>query len=253
MSAAVKNARDSGKRKSARHAGKSLLAPTLGVHETLGESRLNTQQIYALEAMFSSHPAVQAAKTVLHSQLLSGGLQLVRGASVLKPVSYGEKNDDGSRRQGVTTDWAQHLEDYWLPFARDTVDSFLKFGLATVVFAEIPDDSNQAAIERLKKDVGMAARDVKRPRTRVLVPHVPHLGTYDVAFKGVDDYGYTRQYLVYNTAPGHATRVDEAAVVHVRQHPDSVGNVNSPLATVYELVPRAARTIGPSPASTHPA
>lgn len=35
-------------------------------------------------------------------------------------------------------------------------------------------------------------------------------------------------------APGQATRLDEEALVFLRQHPDSVGNCNSPLATVYE-------------------
>ena len=39
---------------------------------------------------------------------------------------------------------------------------------------------------------------------------------------------------MYNNAPGHATMLDEEAMVFVRQHPDSVGNCNSPLATVYE-------------------
>ena len=239
MSAAVKNARDSGKRKAPRHAGKSLLAPTLGVHTTdLGESRLNIQQVHALEAMYNSHPAVQAARSVIHAQLLSGGLQLVRNGEVLKPVSFGEKNEDGSRKRGVTKDWAGHLEEHWLPFARDIIDSYLKWGLCAVIYSEVPEDASQAAIDKLKHEVGMAVGSksaAKRTRSQLLVPAVPHLGTHEIAFKSSDDYGYTRQYVVYNNAPGRATRVDEAAVVHIRQHPDGVGNVNSPLATVYEL------------------
>ena len=47
-------------------------------------------------------------------------------------------------------------------------------------------------------------------------------------------YGYTRRYVVYNNSPGQATRLDEEAFVSVRQHPDSVGNLHSPLATVDE-------------------
>ena len=48
-------------------------------------------------------------------------------------------------------------------------------------------------------------------------------------------FGYTRQYVMYNNAPGHATLLDEEAMVFVRQHPDSVGNCNSALATVVRL------------------
>lgn len=59
-------------------------------------------------------------------------------------------------------------------------------------------------------------------------------GTYDIAWRSSGRYGYTREYLLYNNAPGHATRVDPSAMVHVRQEPDTAGNVNSPLATVYE-------------------
>jgi hypothetical protein len=60
------------------------------------------------------------------------------------------------------------------------------------------------------------------------------LGTYDIAWANAGAYGYTRQYFVYNNAPGNATSVDPSACVYIRQHPDSVGNLNSPLATVYE-------------------
>jgi len=237
---AIKSVRQSGQRKEARHNGKSLLAPTLGVHTSdLGEHRLNITQIYALEAMYQTHPAVQAARSVLHSQLLQGGVQLMRNGEVAKPVKFGETNADGSRKEGITQDWQRHLEEHWLPFAKEVIDCFIKWGMCPVVLEEMPDPSvYQDAVEKLKREVGMvdAKRKASRKRDKpnILVPHVPMLGTYDIAFALTGRYGYTREYFVYNNAPGHVTRVDETATVHIRQHPDSAGNVNSPLATVYE-------------------
>jgi hypothetical protein len=49
----IKHSRDQGRRRDAKHSGKSLLAPTLGVHTTdVGESRLNVKQQYSLDAMY---------------------------------------------------------------------------------------------------------------------------------------------------------------------------------------------------------
>ena len=236
----IKTVRQSGQRRDGKHGGKSLLAPTLGVHTSdLGEHRLNIQQIYALEAMYQTHPAVQAARSVLHSQLLQGGIQLMRNGEVAKPVKFGETNSDGSRKSGITQDWARHLEEHWLPFAKEVIDCYIKWGICPVVLEELADDTEQInAIEKLKREVGMVEakrKDVrKRDRPKLLVPHVPMLGTYDIAWAFTGRYGYTREYMLYNNAPGHVTRVDPTAFIHVRQHPDSVGNVNSPLATVYE-------------------
>lgn len=236
-SASVKNARASGQRKDAKHGGKSLLAPTLGVHTSdLGEHRLNVQQQYALEAMAQTHPAVQAARSVLHAQLLSGGVQLMRNGEIAKPVKFGETNEDGTRKAGITKDWARHLDEHWLPFAKEVIDAFLKWGLCPVIIEEVPEDVISGAIEKLKREVGISGGK-KRPRESkptLLVPHVPMLGTYDIAWAYNGRFGYTREYFLYNNAPGQVTVVDPTAQVYIRQHPDNVGNFNSPLATVYE-------------------
>jgi hypothetical protein len=68
-----------------------------------------------------------------------------------------------------------------------------------------------------------------------MIPLVPILGSYEVAFAMGGRCGYQREYLVYSNAPGQGTREDEEARVVVRQHPDAVGNVNSPLSAVFEL------------------
>ena len=235
----VKHSRDLGRRQSQKHHGKSLLAPTLGVHTSdLGQHRLNVRQLYAFESMWQTHPAVQAARSVLHSQLLSGGLQLVRGGKVLEDVAFGEKDDEGKNKQGITKSFKRHLEEHWLPFAKEVIDCFLKWGMAPVVLDVLEEPPIVEAIRALKREAGVEgaskrARVDKKPP--VLVPHVPQLGTYEIAWEPKGKYGYTRSYIVYNNAPGQATREDPEAQVFVRQHPDSVGNVNSPLATVYEL------------------
>lgn len=233
----LKRERDGGRRRDAKHGGKSLLAPTLGVHTSeLGEHRLNIKQVYALDAMYQTHPAVQAARTVLHAQLLSGGLKLVRDGEALKEVKYGEKDDKGENKKGITKHFNSHLEEHWLPFAKEVVDCFIKWGICPVVFEVLEEHPSVDAIRKLKNEVGVGAVKRKRPDPppAKLVPHVPQLGTYEIAWRPQGKYGYTRQYVVYNNAPGHATRLDEEALVFVQQHPDSVGNCNSPLATVYE-------------------
>ena len=66
-----------------------LISKSIGMHSSeLGERRLNLEQVYALEHMFQGHPAVQAARTVLSGQLLSGGISLRKnGADVeLEPL-----------------------------------------------------------------------------------------------------------------------------------------------------------------------
>mgnify|MGYP006136432741 CR=1 FL=1 len=178
--ASIKSARQSGQRKEPKHGGKSLLAPTLGVHESLGENRLNVTQIYALEKMFVSHPAIQAARSVLHSQLLSGGIQLVRDGEPLKEVKFGEKGEDGKAKRGVTSAFQQHLDVHWMPFARDVIDAFLKWGLCPVVFEVEEDDMHTKAMAALKRELGVTTGTSKRKepdKPPTLVPHVPHLGT----------------------------------------------------------------------------
>ena len=137
MAQQIKQQRALGQRKPSK-ANKSLLAPSLGVHTSeLGESRVNLQQMHALENLWVSSPPVQAAKTVLHSQLLAGGIQFERGGEKLKEVKFGETAEDGSRKRGITKDFSRHLEEHWLPFARECIDCLLKFGLVPVTFCEV--------------------------------------------------------------------------------------------------------------------
>lgn len=227
--------RDAGMRKAAlarSKLGDGVIANSLGV-STGGsaEHRLNLSQVYALEHMFQGNPAVQAARTVLSGQLLSGGISL-------------RKNGNDVELQPAFRD---HLNEVWLPFAQDVIDCFLKWGMVVISYEEHEDDLRRASLlsKRRKVDgpvskgkaASRAAKAVQQTPTEppVVVPMVPMLGSYEIAYRMGGRAGYKREYMVYSTNPTTGTRVDEDARVVVKQHPDNVGNVNSPLASVFEL------------------
>jgi len=221
---------------------------------TLGMNRVSNDQMHTLDQFFTSHPAIQAARTVLHSQLFSGGVALVRNGTMLKtlkstppdqpdkPASLSSASSAvGSattEQSGIKEPFARHLNNHWCDFARDVVDSFLKFGLVVVTYELEPEDESVRAVRLAQQEFGLSSK--KRARDPVvqrrLVPRVPTLGTYEVGFEQSGRNAYTRSYQVYaHQAPQHALKVDEQSVVHVLNHPDSVGNINSPLASVWEL------------------
>lgn len=198
---------------------------------TQGEHRLHLQQVYALENMFQSNPAVQAARTVLSGQLLSGGISLRKEGSDVE----------------LTPAFKDHLNEVWLPFAQDVIDCFLKWGMVVVSYEEHDDELRQASLAAKRRKVetpaakgrsgSKATKAVAQAPTEppVIIPMVPALGTYEVAFRMGGRNGYKREYQVYSNNPSVGTRADDEARIIVRQHPDSVGNVNSPLASVFDL------------------
>ena len=262
----VKATRDAGIRRT-RHSGavpaKHKVPPSLGIDTGFGNTQyVNGQQMTSLENMYYSHPAVQAARSILHGQLLSGGIVLVRDGSVMKTVRFGQTDSHGNRMHGITEDLAQHLQQHWLPFAREAIDAFLKWGLCPVVFDVVQEDRTLAeAVADMKTNVHVAdsstsgINDITRRRQHiratqglqfpgsvhttqsapVFAPHVPHSDTYTVGWRNDGRNGYRRRYFIENNAAGHATCEDAAAFVAIRHHPDPTGNVNGPLASVYEI------------------
>jgi hypothetical protein len=214
----------------------SVLSNSMGVPGAFqGEHRLNLQQVWALEHMFEGNPAVKAARTVLSGQLLSGGISLRKEGEDVE----------------LTAAFKDHLNEAWIPFAQDVIDCFLKWGLAPVVYEEYDDDLRKAAIfakrRKLQQQPAQKQQTGKSKAARaaaaapavdapaLLVPMVPSLGSYEIAFRMGGRQGYKREYYVYATSPSTGLKVDEEARVVVRQHPDVAGNVNSPLASVFEL------------------
>lgn len=214
-----------------KRASNSLIQNSLGVPtSTHGEHRLNLQQVYALETMFQSNPVVQAARTVLSGQLLSGGISLRKNGSDVE----------------LTQAFRDHLSEVWLPFAQDVIDCFLKWGMVVVSYEDHDDEVRRAALiakRRKKEEPPAKGRGSKAARAvadspqepPVIIPMVPALGTYEVAFRMGGRNGYKREYSVYSNNPSTGTHADDEARVIVRQHPDQVGNINSPLASVFDL------------------
>lgn len=199
-----------------------VISNSMGMHTgQSGEHRLNLQQVWALEHMFESNPAVKAARTVLSGQLLSGGISLRKEG----------------RDVDLTPAFKDHLNEVWIPFAQDVIDCFLKWGIVPVVYEEHEDSLRRAALlaKRRKLPKAKAGKVVEPDESPIIVPMVPSLGSYEVAFRMGGKQGYKREYLMYSTNPSSGVREDEEARVIVRQHPDVVGNVNSPLASVFEL------------------
>ena len=199
--------RSEGQRKEPKYKS-SLLENSLGVHTSdLGEKRLNLRQVYALENMFQGHPAVQAARTVLSGQLLSGGISLRK---------------DG-KDVDLTPQFRDHLSEVWIPFAQDVIDCFLKWGLVPISYEEYEDDTLRASLlsKRMKLSPkgrgGSNASKAVAATTRaspVIVPIVPTLGSYEVAYAMGGRKGYKRQYLLYSNAPGQGTRERGAGQGH---------------------------------------
>ena len=165
---------------------------------------------------------------MLSGQLLSGGISLQEWKDV----------DDGVK---------DHLSEVWLPFAQDVIDCFLKWGIVVISYEDHDDEVRRAALMAKRRKVvepvakgrgSKAARAVAEAPTDppMIVPMVPALGTYEVAFRMGGRNGYKREYSVYSNNPSTGTRADDEARVVVRQHPDQVGNINSPLASIFDPV-----------------
>ena len=136
---------------------------------------------------------------------------------------------------------------HWVPFAQDVIDCFLKWGFAVVSYEEDEDEVQREALlakrrklaepppQRPRSSKAAKAVDKAQAKPPLIVPIIPALGSYELAFKMGGRVGYKRQYKVYTNAPSLGTREDEEARVVVRQAPDAIGNINSPLASVFEL------------------
>ena len=224
---------------------------------TPGEVKLSGEAMGALQHLYNTSPSIQAARQILMGQLLSSGIVVRRnGKSVdLKPI------------------FSKHLEDQWVPFARRVIDNFLMYGFVVVslepedppAFANLLGRGQEvAALSNTNKmgtnsvggyDYGSGdaheARKRKRPIVddaaagaavaaealasgKNLVPFVPDLGTYDVSFLHVGEYGYRRQYRIFATTSQAAYRQDVNAEIFFKSEPDSAGNICSPIATVFQ-------------------
>ena len=211
--------RTRGARRASASRASDFLGPTQSLMHTgrPGEKKMNRQQLEAIHHLFYTHPAISAARSVLHGQLLSSGIVLKRRGETVE----------------LKAAFKQHLDEVWVPFATDVIDSFLKYGYVVVAYDEDEESLQRQRVKRLRRAKEKQGAAPEEPQNN-LVPMVPTIDTYDLSYVHSGKKGYKRQYIVHSTAPGQTSRVDEDARVIIRSQPDSTGNINSPMSVVFD-------------------
>ena len=223
-----------------------------------GEIRISNEHMHALNHLYHASPSIQAARTILLSQLLSSGCVVRR---------------DGKDVELKDT-FARHLHDVWVPFAKKVIDHFLQFGFVIVSLEEeapppfanfmrakklaaqsemgpeangpenrrkdAPDASELRGRKRpILADSDQKLRTPQRPDGKAeartnLVPVVPDVGQCELSFVYVGASNYRRQYRIFSTNSDSVYKQDFASEVFFRNHPDAAGNLCSPVATVFQ-------------------
>jgi len=211
-----------------------IWTPGLGRQNQTKEVTVDPQQLQILQNLFETHPTLVAAKNVLESRLLSGGLSLRRNG---RPVD-------------LTPEFRQHVDDHWTQFARDVIGAFLIGGFVVISYEEEAPECattrrrhKRARVRRAGGGEGgeageagaAAAASGGALRRRNVVPIIAPADSYKVGFEMGGRAGYQRVYKVYKTELDNTLDVDEEAVLFVRDPPDNRGNVNSPMAAVYHI------------------
>lgn len=206
-----------------------------------GEVQVVGDQMVAIHQLYTTNASMQAARQILMGQLLSSGIVLRRnGKDVL-----------------LTEGFAKHLENVWISFARNVIDSFVQYGFCVVSIEEedVPpffhfrqkqpgDDGQNSYMESLAKrqrvgmltsrhDENMTAGDLINSGKN-LIPCVCELGSYSVSFAMGGRKGYKRRYKVSTCTNAQAMQVDMDVGIFFKSEPDSYGNINSPVATCFD-------------------
>ena len=212
---------------------------------TTQEVTVNTDQVKQLQQMYETHPTIVAAKNVLESQLLGGGLQLKL---------------DGEA-SGQWPELSQHIDECWMPFARDLISAFLVYGYAVVAYEKEDllcptvrarvrrrvdgvingklagrmngsDDSDRVGDER---DGGRGTMRTSGKSSQkngaTIIPMVVSPSNYTLCFTNPEG-SYQRRYYIYRTTRVGGMDEDISSALIVHDPPDDLGNINSPMASV---------------------
>ena len=216
-----------------------------------GEVRISNDVMIALNHLYNASPSIQAARTILIGQLLSSGCVVRRNGEDVK----------------LKDTFSRHLHDVWVPFAKHVIDHFLQFGFVIVSLeeespppfaafikgkamaaqSEMGPDANGHTNRRVDPPDASATRARKRPihenqpapvatppSNTNLVPVVPDIGQCELSFVYTGNSNYRRQYRIFSTNSDSVYKQDFSSEVFFRSHPDSAGNVCSPIATVFQ-------------------
>ena len=180
-----------------------------------GEVRINADAMMAISHLYETSPSIRACRAILFGQMLGSGVCVKRGGNNVK----------------LTDPFAKYLEDKWIPFARDIIDNFLKYGFV-VVSIENDDPPPFAGLREQRKRqrasapppvrdsqaarkqsvaypqsaasiVGKGVRNVAvdaRDSATNMVPLVPDPNVYMLSFIRREDSNYKREYRVYSTS-----------------------------------------------------
>lgn len=200
-----------------------------------GEVALRMDQLRKLREIFDSHPTIVAAKSVLQSQLLGGGLQLKVNGEVV-PIS---------------SELSQHIEEFWMPFARSFINSVLVGGFAVIAYEKEHATCAMVRAQSRHRCEGVLTGSIRGHKARMesksktvdntkhkassVVPVVVPLDLIDVSFV-VPDMSYQRKYIIRRTKGINVVDEDTDAVLIIHEPPDEFGNINSPMASVQSII-----------------
>lgn len=181
--------------------------------------KVNTAQMLSIDQVFYSNPIIFAARNVLQGHATSGGVYMKKGGRDVEP----------------RPEFSEHLDEHWVVFARQCIDSLLKYGLVVVGFDRcmIPtaDTPLNVSMKNNPADEGLAKSKRRTDSTMGgVVPVVLETGDYQLQIHGVGVNGYTKIYSVMN----EKGEEDRDSFVYAKQHPDKAGNVTSAMAALFE-------------------
>ena len=136
-------------------------------------TQLNRSQMQALQSMFTSSPIIGAVRTILHHQLVNGGICLRRNGQLVP----------------TTPAFQRHLSTHWRRFSSDCIDALFTYGLVVVA---VDQDEHLAREQR---------RQLRRlgPVPPAYSPLVVPMECIDISMRSGGRAGYVREYVVHTT------------------------------------------------------
>ena len=241
----------------------SFFTPGLGAPGANAQAQVyvNTEQMQRLRSMHELHPTLQAASNVLESQVLSSGISL---------KLYGERAEltpeFNEHLQQVWVSFAREVLVSFLvygfcvvSFETEDLDCATTLPQRKRMRGSDPNQSSNSAngtvqggaatdssvrnnggpLQKLTEIGRFVDENIDQVVANTVgtytIPVVAPPETYRLAFDMSGRGGYQRRYKVYRTGMHHGLEVDEDVVVFIRHPPDAKGNINSPVASVYEI------------------
>lgn len=237
----------------------------------LGQVFVDEVQMNTLRNLFETHPTIVAAAQVLESQILSSPLTLkYHGERTELTPEFRQHIDEHWNR--FARDVLKHFIMYGfcvVTFEQELLDcattlperkrAYMRSAsgssqdgrastsysdgtsLMTNAVNEEPrlSSTRRGPVDELDELRRFVEDNVDKVRARTIdpyvVPVVANANSYRLAFEMTGRGGYVRKYRVYRMGDQHGLEADDEVVLFIRDPPDSDGNINSPMAAVYEI------------------